>query len=138
MDISERLKAVIKQSSLGREEFAEKTGVSRRHLFNYLGGKSSPTSDFFQAVKKAFPWVNIEWLITGIGEMESPHIGEEASPYSKTAPPVDAISEKILLMLREMPDEKRREVLKYTEDQKLIAEFLAEKGRGRKANGEPD
>ena len=70
MPFSARLKEVIEKTGLGREAFAQETGVSRRQLFNYLGEKSTPTSDFFQSIKRAFPWVNIEWLITGIGEME--------------------------------------------------------------------
>ena len=81
MDFPERLKLVIKRSSLKREEFAEKAGKSRAQLFNYLGGAQHPTADFFQAVKAAFPWVNIEWLITGIGAMEAPQIGEPGGQY---------------------------------------------------------
>mgnify|MGYP001386886219 CR=1 FL=1 len=70
MSFSNRLKAVIKSSGLKRDEFAEKSGKSRGQLFKYLGGENTPTADFFEAIKAAFPWVNIEWLITGIGEME--------------------------------------------------------------------
>lgn len=71
MDFSERLKAVIKKTGLKREEFAERVGKSRTQIFKYLGGEQSPTADFFLGVKQSFPWVNIEWLITGVGEMEA-------------------------------------------------------------------
>lgn len=71
MDFSGRLKAVIKKTGLKREEFAERVGKSRTQIFKYLGGEQNPTSDFFLGVKQAFPWVNIEWLITGVGEMEA-------------------------------------------------------------------
>lgn len=84
MNFSERLKIVVKRSGLNKEPFAEKTGVSRRMLFNYLGGENAPTADFFQAVKTAFPWVNIEWLITGIGAMEATTIGEPGGSYQTT------------------------------------------------------
>ena len=70
MEFSERLRRLIKNTGLKREEFAEKTGKSRTQIFKYLGGEQSPTADFFQAIKKEFPWINIEWLITGEGEME--------------------------------------------------------------------
>lgn len=40
-------------------------------MFNYLAGRNEPPASFFRALKEAFPWVNIEWLITGEGEMES-------------------------------------------------------------------
>jgi len=134
MDFSARLKSVIKRSQLNRDAFAEKTGVSRRHLFNYLGETSTPTADFFQAVKDAFPWVNIEWMVTGIGSMDAPVTGEEAGEYRRRPPPIDDIGEKILLMLNEMSEEKRREVLRHVEEKKLLADLLAEK-RQRKNNG---
>lgn len=44
-----------------------------------------PTADFFQAVKAAFPWVNIEWLITGIGEMEVQADGRALSISTRAA-----------------------------------------------------
>lgn len=71
MDFPARLKLFIKETGLKRDEFAKKTGKSRGQLFKYLGGESSPTTDFFQEIKKAFPWANIDWLITGEGEMDT-------------------------------------------------------------------
>jgi len=71
MGFEARLKALIAESGLGRDDFAKKIGISRRSLFNYLGGKNPPTGAFYQSVKTAFPWVNVEWLITGQGEMVS-------------------------------------------------------------------
>lgn len=50
-------------------------------MFNYLAGKNEPSAAFFKAIKDAFPWVNIEWLITGIGEMGSPKTGEPDDIY---------------------------------------------------------
>lgn len=81
MEFSERLKIVIKRSRLKREEFAEKAGKSRTQIFKYLGGEQHPTADFFQAVKVAFPWVNIEWLITGVGTMEATTINDPGGQY---------------------------------------------------------
>lgn len=123
MNFSQRLKAIIKISQEGMDAFAEKTGVSRRMLFNYTAGNNSPPAEFFQAVKQAFPWVNIEWLITGIGEMKVPVVQEGDGDYVLDRPPPDVVTQKILLMLKEMPEEKRREVLKYTEFQKQLTDY---------------
>lgn len=113
MEFSERLKVLIKRTGLKREEFAEKAGKSRTQIFKYLGGEQHPTVDFFQAIKLEFPWVNIEWLITGIGEMEPKTDGPE----------FDRVSALIMLMLQDMPEEKRRDVLKYAEGQKRLADL---------------
>jgi len=41
-----------------------------------------------------------------------------------------------MVMLQDMSEEKRREVLKYVEDQKLLADLLAERGDRRKVGGD--
>ncbi len=62
-DFSRRLKEVIEESGLKRDEFADKTGKSRNQLFKYLGGKQEPSMSFFLNIKDEFPWVDLNWLI---------------------------------------------------------------------------
>lgn len=71
MSFPDRLRMVIKQSGLKRDQFAFRSKKSRNQIFKYLKGDNLPTADFFQVVKSEFPWVNIEWFITGVGEMYS-------------------------------------------------------------------
>ena len=71
MSFPDRLRMVIKQSGLKRDQFADKSKKSRNQIFKYLNGENLPTADFFQAVKSEFPWVNIEWFVTGVGDMYS-------------------------------------------------------------------
>lgn len=71
MDFSTRLRELLQKGGLNAAAFGKKVGLSRAQVYNYLGGKHDPPATFFQAVKQAFPWVNIEWLITGVGEMEA-------------------------------------------------------------------
>ena len=76
MNFPERLNALFKATDMKKNDLPEKIGISRSMLFSYLAGRNEPTAAFFQAIKTAFPQFNIEWLITGIGDMESPTIGE--------------------------------------------------------------
>lgn len=71
MSFSDRLELFCEASGLKKKDILEKTGVSRSIFFAYLRGDSQPTPKFFLALKEAFPWVNVEWLITGQGEMTS-------------------------------------------------------------------
>ena len=64
--------------------------------------------------------------------MESPQIGEPGGAYQAAERPIDKVSELILLMLREMPEEKRRDVLKYAEGQKRLADLDAAESEGGK------
>lgn len=47
------------------DDFAKRVGFSRAQVYNYLRQKSEPPLSFFQEIRKSFPFVNIEWLITG-------------------------------------------------------------------------
>lgn len=61
-----RLKALIKETGLRREEFADRVNTSRSQLFNYLKGENVPGFHFFELVKENFPWVSLDELIAGV------------------------------------------------------------------------
>ncbi len=63
-------------AGLTQQEFAMRLEISAASLSNIFNGKTNPTNTHVCAVHKAFPEVNINWLIFGEGEMFS---GEHAS-----------------------------------------------------------
>ncbi len=70
MDLSDRIKSVIKESGLRREDFANRIGTSRAQLFNYLSDKNEPPYSFFRKIKEEFPWVDLNWLIADSSQLE--------------------------------------------------------------------
>jgi transcriptional regulator with XRE-family HTH domain len=66
---TDRLKKVIKKSALKREDFAQYAEISRSQLFRYLKGEQDPGTVFYQSLKTNFPWINLDWLITGEGKL---------------------------------------------------------------------
>jgi transcriptional regulator with XRE-family HTH domain len=64
--------------------------------------------------------VSFQWLLTGEGEMFP---AASVHPGGKW----DDVTEKILLLLKDMDLEKRREVLRYLEEKKLLNELLQER-----------
>lgn len=121
MDFPARLKNVIEQTGLSREAFYMRVKTSKSQLFNYLGGRSEPTLSFFQSLKEEFPWVDMDWLIRG---EEAVTVAEPAQPYCP-----DPVIQRIDTMLVGMCEEQKRDVLKYTEEKKLLSELKAEKQR---------
>lgn len=105
-----RLKIVIDKSGLKREEFAARVSVSKRQLFNYLGGSSEPTLSFFQRVKKEFPWVNLDWLTTGVSSDSSKEL------YNPTL-------EKIINKASVLVEKDQQDILKKVEDKIEVAEM---------------
>ena len=56
--------SVIKPS-----ELAKKTGMTHQSASNYLKNKGNPSIEVINQIKMAFPKLNINWLLTGNGEM---------------------------------------------------------------------
>lgn len=69
MNIQKRLEAVRKFSGLSVNGFANKIGVSRPRLANYLLDRD-PDFKVLSRICQVFPEINSEWLLTGIGKME--------------------------------------------------------------------
>ena len=70
MPVKERVEFLLKQTGLSQSDFAAKSGYSRAVLSNFLTGKTDkPRIDFLDAIKRAFPTLDLNWLITGEGDM---------------------------------------------------------------------
>lgn len=69
--------------------------------------------------------VRLDWLLTGEGPMEREKgIAEEMAKYGLS---LDDISARIVLLLKDMPEEARRELLRSLEEKKLLRELIEER-----------
>lgn len=118
MTFQKRLRQTIEKTGVNRDEFADRTGVSRSQIFNYLKGVSEPSLSFFQRMKQSFPWVDVQWLMTGERSLT---VAEPQTMYGR-----DEIKKKIGQLLDGMDEEKRRDVLKYVEEKKQLIDCLKE------------
>ncbi|WP_417040223.1 hypothetical protein [Coprobacter fastidiosus] len=65
MDIKERIYAFIEHKGISERKFLISSGISTGYMKNF---KTSMGSDKLAGVMKAYPDLNIEWLILGDGE----------------------------------------------------------------------
>lgn len=66
----------MKSVEMSQQDFANKLEVAPASLSNIFTGKTNPTNNHVMAIHRAFPEVNINWLLFGEGEMynvESEH-----------------------------------------------------------------
>lgn len=68
MDISEKIKELLKKKGISQTELAKRIGVSRAAVSEWIRGKSKPSESTLKLIAKEFN-VNEEWLKTGKGEM---------------------------------------------------------------------
>ena len=64
-----RLKNWMESEGLKSSEFADTIGVNRATISHILSGRNKPSIDFFEKLLHAYPNLNSNWLITGIGYM---------------------------------------------------------------------
>lgn len=63
-DFSERLRELINYTGLSLRNFASKTQIPYSTIGTALG-RNSVNLQFLYQISKAFPWLNIRWMITG-------------------------------------------------------------------------
>ena len=69
MDLIDRVKEFVLHLGVSEREFASVVGVGQRSVNYYFKGEQKPSLEFLSKLALAYPTVNIDWLITGEGEM---------------------------------------------------------------------
>ena len=89
-DFIERLEHLLDYYSLSASSFADTVDVQRSSISHLLSGRNKPSLEFVLKVVKAFPEVNLYWLLNGKGSFPS-----EAPMKAIAAPaPVKSIQEQ--------------------------------------------
>lgn len=60
----------MQKEGLTNAEFAEKLGISNSSLSHIFSGRNNPSLDMVMRIHKTCPYVNLNWLLYGEGEME--------------------------------------------------------------------
>jgi|AGTN01.1.fsa_nt_gi hypothetical protein len=76
MEFIDRLKLFIKSRGLGQTKFEELVGFSRGYISKV---KTSIGADKLSNIVEVFPDLNLDWLITGKGEMIDPSIQSDST-----------------------------------------------------------
>ena len=66
----ERLKNWMGIEGLKSSALADSIGVNRATISHILSGRNKPSIDFLEKLLSAYPNINANWLITGIGYMQ--------------------------------------------------------------------
>lgn len=66
-EFTARIQMLIDHYQLSSSAFAENIGVQRSAISHIMSGRNKPSLDFIMKVLKAFPEVEIHWLLNGKG-----------------------------------------------------------------------
>lgn len=71
MNERERIEFIISAYGLSSSQFAEKTAIPRASVSHILSGRNKPSLEVLQKVAAAFPDVDVNWLMLGVGNAPS-------------------------------------------------------------------
>ncbi len=97
-----RLEKILSFYNLSASSFADKIGVQRSSISHLLTGRNKPSLEFVMKVVKAYPEVDLYWLLNGKGSFPSKKISSSSTPISsphqgKIKSPDRAIAKIIIL-----------------------------------------
>lgn len=118
MTFGQRLKLLIKHYRYTQDEFAGIIGTSKTNLFNYFSDKTKPNIEVVAKLKKHFPDMDIEWLITGERKMLLNDDLEEAKQTKEAKEP------KSLYGFKEIIKEKEKRIAVLEELVKIQRETI--------------
>ena len=78
-----RLKNWMESEGLKSSQLADNIGVNRATISHILSGRNKPSIDFLQKLLSAYPNINANWLITGIGYMDTKKEAKEVRSSKK-------------------------------------------------------
>ncbi len=67
--MKDRIQAIMESHNLSQQSFSMRLGLSAATISSIFTGRTNPTNNHVQAIHRAFPEININWLLFGEGEM---------------------------------------------------------------------
>ena len=94
--MKDRIKQLMESQNMTQQAFAQYIDMSTASLSSILNGRTKPTLNTVEAIRKSFPTINIEWLMFGTGTMfmdgkapEPPVGGQEQQQNDSDEPTLD-------------------------------------------------
>lgn len=67
--MKDRIRQIMETKHLNQQSFASLIGISTASLSSIYSDRTKPTLNTVAAIKKTFPEVNTDWLLSGVGSM---------------------------------------------------------------------
>lgn len=112
---TKRLKIIIEYYNISAAVLAEKMDVQRSSISHILSGRNKPSLDFVMKILKAFPEVELYWLLNGIGEF--PKNSKASSPTHSPAP---VVNHKIETSSKIVPEQSQPTICTNNEIERIV------------------
>ena len=118
-EFTKRLQQIMEYHDLTAASFADKIDVGRSSISHLLSGRNKPSLDFVMKIVKAFPEVELYWLLNGKGSYPKttsvtspPPEPEKQQPPNLFSPPA---SERVLAADNDKQKQIQKIVIFYSD-----------------------
>ena len=114
----DRLMQFIKYSGLSARQFDLSIGASNGYTLRMSKNRASIGSDVIENILRAYPDLNVAWLLTGEGPMLKSQREEEILDFDKLSPEKQKEIEQIIeLKIKERQREELKDLLREVADE---------------------
>lgn len=84
--MKDRIKQLMERQKMSQQTFADILGISPASLSSIFNDRTKPTLNHVEAIKRKFPTINLEWLLSGNGSMftddapNNPQLSSSSTP----------------------------------------------------------
>lgn len=127
MDIIDRIQEIINHENLNVASFAKKIGAGDQTVRGIVvQRRNKPGFDILLKTIQTFPWLNVEWLLTGEGEMIKVEYRKNTSATPTLKELIKYLREKEL-KIQQLIEEKTEWRVRYEITQKELQNIKGEK-----------
>ena len=87
--MKDRIRQIMESQHMTQQVFAQYIGVSPATLSSIFNGRTNPTMNIVEAIKKKIPNINTDWLMFG---MEPMYLSPDGAPTTPATGAVETVS----------------------------------------------
>ena len=84
--MKDRIRQIMESQKMTQQEFSDYIGLAPATLSSIFNGRTRPTLNVVEALKKKIPNISIDWLMFGSGDMFLPSQGDESEFDQSSSP----------------------------------------------------
>ncbi len=111
-EFTKRLQQIMEYHDLTAASFADKIDVGRSSISHLLSGRNKPSLDFVMKIVKAFPEVELYWLLNGKGSYPKTTSVTSPLPEPEKQQPPNLFSPPALERVLAADNDKQKQIQK--------------------------
>ncbi len=89
--MKDRIKQIMDSQRMTQQEFANHLSLSPASLSSIFNGRTNPTLNIVEAIKKKFPDISTDWLMFGVGSMNADNANANSSAQKAISDSVEQV-----------------------------------------------